>query len=100
MDFYALLDQVVDLLWSRQHVIYRTLKRQSDPDDAALEDLNEELLFAHPQIVDEEGQGLVWAPAPAPSPASPATAPSALAVTTARNLRSSPPFPQTAPRRF
>jgi class 3 adenylate cyclase/tetratricopeptide (TPR) repeat protein len=82
MDFYALLDQVVDLLRSRQRVTYRTLKRQFDLDDAALEDLKEELLFAHPQIADEEGRGLVWTPDPAPAPASPAPAPSALAVET------------------
>jgi Adenylate and Guanylate cyclase catalytic domain len=67
MDFYALLDQVVDLLRSRQRVTYRMLKRQFDLDDTALEDLKEELLFAHPQIADEEGRGLVWTPAPAPS---------------------------------
>ena len=76
MDFYAVLDQVVDLLRSRQRATYRTLKRQFNLDDAALEDLKEELLFTHPQIVDEDGRGLVWtgdagsasaAPAPAPS---------------------------------
>ena len=76
MDFYAVLDQVVDLLRSRQRATYRTLKRQFNLDDAALEDLKEELLFTHPQIVDEDGRGLVWtgdtgsasaAPTPAPS---------------------------------
>src|SRR5262245_18667172 len=76
MDFYAVLDQVVDLLRSRQRATYRTLKRQFNLDDAALEDLKEELLFTHPQIVDEDGRGLVWtgdtglasaAPVPAPS---------------------------------
>jgi len=60
MDFYSVLDQVVDLLRSRQRVTYRTLKRQFNLDDAALEDLKEELLFTHPQIVDEDGRGLVW----------------------------------------
>jgi hypothetical protein len=45
MDFYAVLDQVVDLLRSRQRATYRTLKRQFNLDDAALEDLKEELLF-------------------------------------------------------
>ena len=54
MDFYALLDQVVDLLQSRQRVTYRTLKRQFDLDDAALEDLKEELLFGHCQVVEAE----------------------------------------------
>src|ERR1044071_6616895 len=60
MDFYAVLDQVVDLLRSRQRATYRTLKRQFNLDDAALEDLKEELLFTHPQVVDEDGRGLVW----------------------------------------
>src|SRR5215475_11665844 len=93
MDFYAVLDQVVDLLRSRQRATYRTLKRQFDLDDAALEDLKEELLFAHPQIADEEGRGLVWTPDPAPAPASPAPASSALAVETRQEfpLRSSMP---------
>jgi hypothetical protein len=36
MDFYAMLDQIVDLLRSRQRITYRTLKRQFDLDDAAL----------------------------------------------------------------
>src|SRR5919109_5481066 len=77
MDFYSVLDQVVDLLRSRQRATYRTLKRQFRLDDAALEDLKEELLFTHPRIVDEDGRGLVWtgdtgsasAP-PAPTPPS------------------------------
>jgi class 3 adenylate cyclase/tetratricopeptide (TPR) repeat protein len=93
MDFYALLDQVVDLLRSRQRVTYRTLQRQFDLDDAALEDLKEELLFAHPQIADEEGRGLVWTPDPAPVPASSATAPSAFAVET----RQEPPLLSSIP---
>jgi class 3 adenylate cyclase/tetratricopeptide (TPR) repeat protein len=77
MDFYAILDQVVDLLRSRQRATYRTLKRQFDLNDAALEDLKEELLFTHPQIVDEDGRGLVWtddtslaSAAPTPTPSS------------------------------
>jgi class 3 adenylate cyclase/tetratricopeptide (TPR) repeat protein len=76
MDFYAVLDQVVDLLRSRQRATYRTLKRQFNLDDTALEDLKEELFFTHPQIVDEDGRGVVWTgdtssasavPPPAPS---------------------------------
>ena len=82
MDFYALLDQVVDLLRSRQRVTYRTLKRQFSLDDATLEDLKEELLFAHPQIADEDGRGLVWTSDPQPAPTTPVTAPDALAVET------------------
>jgi class 3 adenylate cyclase/tetratricopeptide (TPR) repeat protein len=78
MDPYAMLDQIVDLLRSRQRIAYRTLKRQFDLDDAALEDLKEELLFAYPQIVDEDGRGLVWtgdtgSASASPSPAPPST---------------------------
>jgi tetratricopeptide (TPR) repeat protein len=53
MDFYAVLDQVVDLLRSRQRTTYRTLKRQFNLDDAALEDLKEELLFALPHLPEQ-----------------------------------------------
>jgi len=74
MDFYAVLDQVVDLLRSRQRATYRTLKRQFNLDDAALEDLKEELLFTHPQIVDEDGRGLVWTGDTGSASAAPASA--------------------------
>src|SRR5262245_8445631 len=79
MDFYAVLDQVVDLLHSRQRVTYRTLKRQFNLDDAALEDLKEELLFTYPQIVDEDGRGLVWTGDPSATSAAPGPAPSSMA---------------------
>jgi hypothetical protein len=76
MDFYAILDQVVDLLRSRQRATYRTLKRQFNLDDAALEDLKEELLFTYPQIVDEDGRGLVWTGEPDSASVTPVPAPS------------------------
>jgi class 3 adenylate cyclase/tetratricopeptide (TPR) repeat protein len=41
-------------------VTYSTLKRQFQLDEDALSDLKEELLFAHPQVRDEAGRGLVW----------------------------------------
>ena len=61
MDFYEVLDQVVDLLHSRGRVTYRALQRQFDLDDAALNDLKNEILFAHPEAADEGGHGLTWA---------------------------------------
>src|SRR5712692_6056197 len=76
MDFYAMLDQGVDLLRSRQRVTYRTLKRQFDLDDAVLEDLKEALLFTHHQIADADGRGLVWTGAPGAASATHAPAPS------------------------
>jgi class 3 adenylate cyclase len=82
MEFYAMLDQIVDLLRSRQRITYRTLKRQFDLDDAALEDLKEELFFAHSQIADEDGRGLVWTGDPGSAAAVPAAAPADTALGT------------------
>ena len=39
---------------------YRAIKRRFAVEDDYLEDLKEEILFAHPHIVDEEGRGFVW----------------------------------------
>ena len=55
MDFYTILDQVVDLLRQRQRVTYRALQRQFQLDDAALQDLKDELLYAHPEVRDDAG---------------------------------------------
>jgi class 3 adenylate cyclase len=61
MDFIAVVDQVMALLRQRGRLTYRTLQRQFQLDDAALEDLKDALLFGHQQIADEAGRGLVWA---------------------------------------
>jgi predicted ATPase/class 3 adenylate cyclase len=77
MDFYAVLDQVLDLLRQRGRVTYRALKRQFDLDDAFLEDLKAEIIEAQQLAVDEAGTVLVWTgdaatvPPPAAVPASP-----------------------------
>ena len=45
MDFYAVLDQVLDLLRQRGRVTYRALKRQFQLDDeACLRTLKDELI--------------------------------------------------------
>src|SRR5207247_197671 len=65
---------------------YGTLKRQFQLDDAALEDLQNELIKGQRLARDEDGAVLVWTgaaippPAPAPTPP-PATAPAPLAYT-------------------
>ena len=75
MDFYAVLDQTLDLLRQRGRVTYRALKLQFTLDDDQLETLKDELLYAHPQVVDDAGRGLLWtaaretAPPPAVAPA-------------------------------
>ena len=80
MDFVAVVDQVIALLRQRGRVAYRTLKRQFQLDDEALEDLKIELIDSQRVATDEQGTVLVWAgesaspPAPAAAPA-PAVAP-------------------------
>jgi class 3 adenylate cyclase len=60
MDFVAVVDQVIVLLRQRGRMTYRTLQRQFQLDDDALHDLTEELLYAHPEVRDDAGRGLVW----------------------------------------
>src|SRR4029450_9331844 len=60
MDFYAVLDQVLDLLRQRGRVTYNALKRQFGLDDACLQDLKDEIIEAQRLAVDENGRVLVW----------------------------------------
>src|SRR5262245_35766850 len=76
MDFVAVVDQVIALLRQRGRVAYRTLKRQFQLDDEAIEDLKIELIDAQHLARDENGSILVWmggaeTPLAPPSPASP-----------------------------
>ena len=59
MTFDEILAQIIDLLKRQGRVSYGALKRRFDLDDAYLEDLKGEILFAYP-VVDEEHRGLVW----------------------------------------
>ena len=78
MTFEEILDQAMAMLQRRGRLTYSTLKRQFQLDDAALDDVKNELLFAHPQVHDEaeaasSGQvplaPLLQPPAPAGTPA-------------------------------
>src|ERR671923_1593686 len=89
MDFYAILDQVVALLRQRQRVTYRALKRQFALDEDTLADLKAELLYAHPQVRDDAGQGLLWTGEPAPVPAA---APSVVEPPPQAPLAYTPPY--------
>jgi class 3 adenylate cyclase len=60
VDFVAVLDQVIALLRQRGRVAYRTLKRQFQLDDEALEDLQVELIKSQRLAADEDGEVLVW----------------------------------------
>jgi Adenylate and Guanylate cyclase catalytic domain len=84
MTFEEILDQAIAMLQRRGRLTYSTLKRQFQLDNAALEDLKNELIAGQRLAVDEAGNVLVWTgradvpplttpPAPPPGP-SPATA--------------------------
>ena len=60
MDFYAVLDEMVELLQARGRVSYRALKEYFGLDDERLDALRTELLYAYPDAVSEDGHGLVW----------------------------------------
>src|SRR5262245_13637765 len=60
MDFFAVVDQVIDLLRSRGRVSYRALKRQFSLDDAYLDDLKAEIIEVQQLAVDQAGTILVW----------------------------------------
>src|SRR2546426_9852070 len=84
MDFYTLLDHVVDVLRQRQRVTYRALQRQFDLDEETLNDLKDELLYAQQVARDEDGRVLVWTGPPETIPASDPVA-----------SQPAPPVPQT-----
>src|SRR5262249_58782965 len=60
MDFYAVLDRVIDLLRSRGRVTYGALKLQFGLDNEQLEVLKDEIISAQRLATDEEGRILVW----------------------------------------
>jgi class 3 adenylate cyclase/tetratricopeptide (TPR) repeat protein len=60
VDFVAVVDQAIAILRQRGRVTYRTLKRQFQLDEAALEDLKVELIEGQRLATDEQGTVLVW----------------------------------------
>ena len=60
MDFYEVLERVLELLQRHRRVSYRALKVQFALDDDHLDLLKEELLYAQYPIADDHGRGLVW----------------------------------------
>src|SRR4030095_4679555 len=69
--------QAVALLRESRRITYRTLKREFDLDDAALEDLKFELIEGQDLAVDKDGKMLVWKGVEeTPSPTSRAPLPS------------------------
>jgi class 3 adenylate cyclase len=60
MTFEDVLAQAIAMLQRRGRLTYRTLQRQFQLDDAALEDLKDELIYGQRLAVDEDGRVLVW----------------------------------------
>src|SRR5919197_1158008 len=79
MTFEEILDHALAMLQRRGRVTYRALKFQFSLDDDHLEALKDELLYAHPHVVDDDGRGLLWtgdtAATQAPEPPAPEHAP-------------------------
>ena len=60
MSFIEVVDQIIELLRSRERISYRVLKREFALDDNAVEDLKEELVYAKQLAIDEDGRVIVW----------------------------------------
>src|SRR5256712_4099810 len=60
MTFEEILDHAIAILQRRGRLTYGTLKRQFQLDDAALDDLKNELIEGQRLAVDEDGRVLVW----------------------------------------
>ncbi len=60
MTFEEVVDQALAMLQRRVRVTYRMLQRHFQLEDAALEDLKEELIYGQRVAVDEDERVLVW----------------------------------------
>jgi len=81
MEFYELLEQVLDLLRQRGRVSYRALKAQFHLDDDYLAALKDELIDAQRLASDEDGKVLVWTGDIVPTPPGLTLEPAPLAYT-------------------
>ena len=60
MRFSDIIEQAKALLQRQGRITYRTLKREFDLEDEALEDLKFELIEGQELAVDKDGKMLVW----------------------------------------
>lgn len=70
MDFYDVLERVLELLQQHKRVTYRALQHQFGLDEVYLEDLKAEIIEARQLAVDEGGRVLAWIGAVGTAPAS------------------------------
>ena len=86
MDLSTIFDQVSDLLRQRQRVTYRALQVHCQLEDETRAALTDARLYAHPEVHDDAGRGLVWTggldtPPSLPHPRRPSVHPIGLAGT-------------------
>ena len=60
MTFEEVLAQIIEVLQRDKRISYRALKRRFALDDAYLDDLKEELIYAKHLALDEDSRVLVW----------------------------------------
>jgi hypothetical protein len=60
MTFEEFLDQAMAMLRRYKRVTYCALRRQFNLDETYFADLKDAILYAYPQVVEEDGRGLVW----------------------------------------
>jgi hypothetical protein len=61
MTFEEVLAQIIEVLQREKRISYRALKRRFALDDAYLDDLKEEVIYAKRLALDEDSRVLVWA---------------------------------------
>ena len=100
MTFEEILDQAIAMLQRRGRLTYRTLQRQFQLDDVALDDLKDELIYGQRLATDEDGRVLVWtggtAVPPLTTPSTHQTGPLPAPVVT-HPTQSLPPRPRRPP---
>ena len=60
MTFEEVLAQIIEVLQREKRISYRALKRRFALDDAYLDDLKEEIIYAKRLALDEDSRVLVW----------------------------------------
>jgi TOMM system kinase/cyclase fusion protein len=97
MTFEEILDQAIAMLQRRGRLTYSTLKRQFQLDDAALNDVKNELIEGQRLAADERGNVLVYMGEADVTPASPrpSAQPASQPVTQEVSLSQTPPPPAT-----
>jgi class 3 adenylate cyclase len=101
MTFEEVLAQIIEVLQREKRTSYRALKRRFALDDAYLDDLKEELIYAKRLALDEDSRVLVWSgDAEAfllPAPPASLSVPPPIPLTAHATHTDSPPTPPRPP---